>query len=199
MNRTFLYLFLLTLSISWASCIPSPYYQKTYDIANNKWDYKNNFLFEINITDTSHYYNSFLIIRHTNNYPFSNLWLSVWVKGPKDSLFKKVQLDFPLATPQGQWLGHGMGTLYEQRRMIVLNHKETPITDELTAVSVESVDDLFRQKGVYQIRIGQNMRQNIIPDILNIGLRVEKSNLRVPTQKGIDTPKIDSINLNPIS
>ena len=83
-----------------------------------------------------------------------------------------------MASPQGEWLGLNMGELYEQRRLIVLNHNEIPITNELYALSTSSIPNLFRKKGSYEIKIYQNMRQDILPDILSIGMRIEKSTLR---------------------
>ncbi len=62
--------------------------------------------------------------------------------------------------------------------MIVLNHQEIPITDELIAISAESINNIFRKKGRYEIRLEQNMRENSLSDILHVGLRVEKSSQR---------------------
>ncbi len=174
-----LYLSSLLFAIClYSSCAPSPYYQNNQNIAQNKWDYKKPLTFSINIDDTSIFYNTQFIIRHTVNYPFSNLWLNIQVKGPGDKEYQTTQVDFPMASPQGEWLGLNMGELYEQRRLIVLNHNEIPITNELYALSTSSIPNLFRKKGSYEIKIYQNMRQDILPDILSIGMRIEKSTLR---------------------
>lgn len=181
---------LLLMCIVFGGCVTSPYYQDTKDIPAGKWNSKKTLNFAVNITDTNRYYNCYLIVRHTNNYAFSNLWLNVYIKGPSDSNFRKLAVDFGLATPQGQWLGKGMGEIYEQRRRLVLNHpdyKKMPLSNdktyELIAASGESADNLFHQKGLYQIKIEQNMRENILSDILNIGIRIEKYEPRVSQKK----------------
>lgn len=172
-------LFAFALMITFFSgCVSSPYYQKSYAIPGNKWthDFKPDFV--IDIEDTSIHYNTSFIIRHTNNYAYSNIWLTVSVKASGDSVLSKTRIEIPLATPQGKWLGAGMGEIYEQRRMIVLDHHAIPVTDELISISEVSINNLFRQKGRYEIHLEQNMRDQALHDILHIGLRIEKSSAR---------------------
>lgn len=172
-----LFAFSIVFSL-FTSCVSSPYYQKSESIPNNKWaiDFKPGFV--IDIEDTGIYYNTDFIIRHTNNYRYANIWLNVLVKGPGQKSFTKTRIEIPLATAQGQWLGQGMGEIFEQRRMIVLNHDEMPITDNLISVSEESFKQLFRKKGRYEIRLEQNMREKALSDVLHVGLRIEKSSKR---------------------
>lgn len=175
MRIIFAFALMVTL---FSGCVSSPYYQKSFSIPGNKWshDFKPSFVLEIE--DTTIHYNLSFIIRHTNNYAYSNIWLNVLVKKPGDAVFIKTRVEIPLANPQGKWLGVGMGEIYEQRRMIVPDHKAIPITDELISISEESINDLFSRKGRYEIRVEQNMREQILPDILHIGLRIEKSAAR---------------------
>lgn len=176
MNKIFFAFSVMLVLLS--GCVKSPYYQETFSIPNNSWSIKYSPSFAVEIEDTNHYYNTYLVLRHTNNYNYANIWLNILVKAPGDSVFTKTGIEIPLATPQGQWLGVGMGEIYEQRRMIVLNHQEIPITDELIALSAESINNIFRKKGRYEIRLEQNMRENSLSDILHVGLRIEKSTER---------------------
>lgn len=173
----------LLLLMLLSGCVSSPYYQKSYNIPNNKWaqDFKPNFV--VDIEDTSVHYNIYLIIRHTNLYAYSNIWLWVSVKQPGATTFTRTRIEIPLANLQGRWLGEGTGELYEQRRMIVLNHNEIPLTDALVSLSEQSIDHLFGKKGRYEIRLEQNMREQSLADVLHIGLRIEKS-----SKKKADTP-----------
>jgi len=183
MNRITLLLASIILTLS--SCVNSPYYQKSFDIPKNQWTpaFKPNFV--INIEDTNVYYNMHFIIRHTNLYAYANIWLWVYVKQPGETGFTKTRIEIPLANPQGRWMGQGMGELFEQRRMIVLNQNEIPITDDLISIAEQSVSNLFHKKGRYEIRFEQNMREQALADILQIGLRVEKSSIR----KNANVPK----------
>lgn len=176
MNKIFFAFSVLLVLLG--GCVKSPYYQQSFSIPNNSWNIKYSPSFSLEIDDTSKYYNTYLVLRHTNNYAYANIWLNVLIKAPGDSVFTKTSIEIPLATPQGKWLGVGMGEIFEQRRMLILNHQEIPITDDLIAISTESIDKIFRKKGRYEIRFEQNMRENSLAEILNVGLRIEKSSER---------------------
>lgn len=169
--------FLFTVLLTEA-CVESPYYQKSFDLSQNKWQHSFTPSFKLEVTDTNIYYNIHFLIRHTNNYAYSNIWLNAFVKAPGDTAFHKTRIEIPLAEPQGKWLGLHMGELYEQRRMLVLDHNAIPVTDDLIAISETSIENLFKKKGIYEFKIQQNMREDVLSDILHIGLRIEKSSNR---------------------
>ena len=158
MSQRLVSFFLVCSAIFLPGCMPSPYYQKDFTIPRNEWStqYKPTFKFEI--TDTASVYNLYFIIRHTEAYPFSNIWIRVHTKQPGDSVFEKSRLEIPLADAAGKWLGRGMGEIWEHR--LRLTH--------------EGDTAILRKAGRYTIRLEQNMRINPLPEILQVGLRVEK-------------------------
>ncbi len=81
----------------------------------------------------------------------------MYIKSPGDSIIKKERVNVVLASPTGKWLGRGFGTIYEERVVLALG---------------DSVK--FNRKGTYEIALEQNMRVNPLPEILHVGLRVEK-------------------------
>ena len=166
-----------------SGCTTAPYYQKSYSMPGNQWNMAYKPSFVIDIEDTNMLYNVSFIIRHTNNFPYSNIWMNVLVKAPGEATFKKTRIEIPLATPQGTWLGVGMGEIYEQRRVMMLDHKDAQrVADSfdrhIMSVSEQSINDLFSKKGRYEIRLEQNMREQSLPDILHIGLRIEKGSAK---------------------
>ena len=142
-----------------AGCLPSPYYQKQHALPNNEWHYKNKLPFKFEVTDTNTLYNMYFLIRHTEAYPYSNIWVWIYTKGPGDSTFARTRIEIPLAEPSGKWLGRGMGEIWEQRM---------PITHE-------GDKSILRKKGTWEIKLEQNMRVNPLPEVLQVGLRVEKN------------------------
>lgn len=100
----------------------------------------------------------YFIIRHTEAYPYSNIWLWVSLKQPGDTSFQRMRIEVPLATPSGQWAGRGMGELWEQRMSIRTDAQK-----------------LFTRKGDYEIYMEQDMRTEKLPEVLNVGLRIEKA------------------------
>ena len=143
------------------ACLPSPYYQKQESLPQNVWPYNFKPKFTIDITDTIANYKAYFLIQHTQAYPYNNLWLWVYIKTPGDSTIKKARINVPLAEATGKWLGRGMGEIWEQRMPIDLG---------------DSIK--FNRAGTYEISLEQNMRINPLPEILHVGLRLEKAGIR---------------------
>jgi len=87
------------------------------------------------------------------------MWL--YVKTSGDSIPQKARINITLAEQNGKWLGRGMGEIFEQRMPVSLG---------------DSIN--FSRKGTYKITLEQNMRINPLPDVLNVGFRLEKGNMR---------------------
>lgn len=146
--------------VFFASCglTPSPQFQKVYNLPKASWETKFNPEFIINIDDTAAAYQIFLLIRHTDAYPFSNIWIGMDSQSPGDSSWAHARVEVPLAAPSGQWLGRGAGELWEQR--VPINSPDQPA--------------FFPKTGTYKIRLKHEMRRNPLPEILTVGLRLEK-------------------------
>ncbi|NCX96753.1 MAG: gliding motility lipoprotein GldH [Chitinophagia bacterium] len=152
------YYFILLIVGCWlAGCLPSPHYQRQEAVPLNEWRYDFKPVYKFEITDTAAHYRPFFIVQHTEAYPFSNLWMWWYIKTPGDTIIKKERVEVKLAAPTGKWLGRGLGGLYEERVPIDLG---------------DSIS--FKHKGIYEIAIEQNMRINPLPEILHVGVRVEK-------------------------
>lgn len=152
---------LFSLVMGFTGCLPSPQYQKEHSIPKNAWQYNFRPSFKFDITDTNARYNLFFLVRHTEAYPYSNIWVWIYTKAPGDSVFQKSRIEIPLAEPGGKWMGRGMGAIWEQRM---------PISNDGDTV-------MLRKKGTWEIRLEQNMRVNPLPEVLQVGLRIEKQPL----------------------
>lgn len=140
-------------------CIKSPFYQREEAVPASAWSYNFKPVFKINVTDTTAAYRTYFIFRHTEAYPFSNIWMWVYTRQPHDTAFQRSRINIQLTEPSGKWLGRGMGEIYEQ-------YLPVSITDSSGA--------LFKKKGEYEIKFEQNMRISPLPQVLHVGLRVEK-------------------------
>jgi gliding motility-associated lipoprotein GldH len=160
MSKKIILSFLIVCTIAIAGCVPSPYYQKEHLIQGNEWHSKFAPTFKFEITDTTSLYNMYFLIRHTDVYPYSNIWVWVYTKQPGDSSFQKTRIEIPLAETSGKWLGRGMGSIWEHRM---------PITHEGDSA-------ILNKRGKWEIRLEQNMRINPLPEVLQVGLRIEKIN-----------------------
>jgi gliding motility-associated lipoprotein GldH len=155
--RSPLFALLVLVLCTCAGCLPAPYFQKQEAIPQYAWAYAFKPSFTFDITDTISGYQPYFLIRHSQSYPYSNVWLWVYVKSPADSLPRKERVNLVLAEPSGKWLGRGMGEIYEQR------------------IRIDFSDSVkFNRKGTYQVSMEQNMRINPLPDIMNVGFSLVK-------------------------
>jgi gliding motility-associated lipoprotein GldH len=149
-----------------SGCLQSPYYQQQTSIPQNAWNYRYMPSFEFEVTDTTCLYDVYFIVRHTNAYPFSNIWMNIHTQQPGDTTFSRQRVNVLLAANSGvnsgQWLGRGMGEIYEHKMRI----------------THEGDSAILNRKGRYVFRFEQNMRINPLPEILQVGLRVEKGKPR---------------------
>jgi len=138
-----------------ASCKDSSVYDRSKSVPDNNWSYKDKKDNYIEITDTKSAYNLFFNVRITNNYKYSNLFVLLHIFSPKTSDVRTNRLEFKLASPDGQWLGAGSGTVYSYRIPFAQNVK-------------------FDKPGVYNFQLEQNMREQPLSDVVDAGLRIEK-------------------------
>lgn len=123
-----------------------------YDL---NWSYVNKIKIDFKIDDAAATYNLFLNLRVTSNYRYSNIFILIHQTGP-DKKNKTVRFEFKLANPDGEWLGQGTGNLYNYQVPFEAGYK-------------------FPVNGTYQIELEQNMRDNPLHEVSDVGLRVEKA------------------------
>lgn len=143
-----------------AGCLAAPYYQKEEAIPRNAWAYNYKPTFNFEITDTTVGYQPYFLIQHTQAYPYSNLWIWVYINTPQDTITRKARINITLAEPSGKWLGRGMGEIWEQRMRMDFG---------------DTIN--FNRKGAYKISMEQDMRINPLPEILHVGFRLEKTGI----------------------
>lgn len=152
------FLFIILSSLLFISCIKTGVFEKTTPIPDQKWFYNNKPSFTFTISDTTAAYNVYIVLRHTDAYSYNNLWLTVGLQTPADTMqFKNVNLI--LGSDLKGWEGAGMDDIFEVRKNI--SSGPTP----------------FKKPGNYTFNVSQIMRENPLQHILNVGIRVEKVNL----------------------
>ena len=151
MKRLFLMFVLYTFYL--ASCRTVDLYEKDIAIPGHKWksDFKPSFIFDIK--DSTRPYQFFLVMRHTEKYNYTNIYVNLYVQPPGKDSAQKIQQDLQLANNDG-WLGTGMDDIYEHR--IQLGAPQTLKT------------------GTYTFTVEQIMREDPLEHVLDVGLRIEK-------------------------
>ncbi|MCY0969148.1 gliding motility lipoprotein GldH [Chryseobacterium wangxinyae] len=126
----------------------------TMNPINNKWSKKTAQKFKLEITDPENLKNIIFVVRNNNEYPYSNIRFIVNFKNPKSKIAVVDTLNYILAKPNGEWLGTGFGETKETLFQYRTNYK-------------------FPEKGIYEINIQQAMRNDNLPGIEDLGIKVE--------------------------
>ncbi len=127
-----------------------------YDVINNQnWTYSNKIIKSFLINDVSKPYNIYINFRHTADYKYANVWLRLHEIQPDKKKITE-RKEFQLALADGEWLGKGSGNLYNYQLIYKENYR-------------------FPKTGKYSIVIEQNMRDNPLRHISDVGLLVEES------------------------
>ena len=153
-SSTFLGL-MVCLVFSIPSCRQIDVYEKNTPIPDLKWSSAFVASGSFEIKDTVAAYNLYIVLRHTDEYNYNNIWLNVGLQAPGDSLFYQ-KIDLSLGNDATGWEGTGMNDIWEVRKPLALNKR-------------------FKKNGEYQFNIFHIMRDNPLPHIMSAGLRVEKA------------------------
>lgn len=148
-------LLLIIVSLWLTACATIDVFEKNTPIPSNKWQYSMQPVFDFTISDTSSFYNIYIVLRHTDAYRYNNIWVNIGSKFPGDTLQYR-RLDISLGTDASGWEGSGMGDIWEVRKSVT----KGPVK--------------FNKMGNYSFSVAQIMRENPLPEIMSIGIRVEK-------------------------
>ena len=144
---------LLITTLLLCSCKQVELYERLTNIPGAQWQRSFVPTYKFDITDTTRYYSVFVVLRHSNSYPYRNIWLNVGIRNPQDSM-RTQAFDLPLAASD-KWLGVGMDDIFERRVLLL----PRPVK--------------FNKTGSIEFTLQQQMRIDPLPHILQAGIRVE--------------------------
>jgi len=137
-----------------SACSNNDVFTQFKTLPEEGWHKDSLVVFEVPIVDVSYNYNVYVNIRHNGSYPYQNFWFST-TKITPEAIVIDDMIECYLADNRGKWLGTGIGAAFE-----------------MSVLCEENVQ--FSELGVYQYRITQRMREDILRGIQDIGLQVEK-------------------------
>lgn len=107
------------------------------------------------LVDTSLYDNDSIVtgelcvaLRHSSDYPYSNLWLEVTYHSDRHMMVRDT-LDITLADVFGRWLGRGFGASYQQSVLV----SPSAVVDITRPVAVRHIMRVDTLRGVDQIGV----------------------------------------------
>jgi gliding motility-associated lipoprotein GldH len=136
------------------ACNNSRVYERYSAIPNESWHKDSCAVFDVYISDTATLNNLYINLRHTSSYPFCNIYLFVQATAPS-GVFTRDTVEYLLADHYGRWYGKGFSRIIDNRlafRKFVR----------------------FPHSGVYRFEVCHGMRMNVLPYVIDVGLRIEK-------------------------
>lgn len=140
--------------VIFSSCDPGRLYEENKNIEGKAWYYKNLIPFDMQVKDTTGFYNVYVNVRVDANYKYSNIFMWVHVLNPQRNADKR-RIEIKLADERGKWLGSGLGDLYDY---------QFPVLQKIK----------FPQSGFYRFELEQNMRDDTLMHVRAVGVRVEE-------------------------
>ena len=136
------------------SCTTVDLYEKSVTIPKHEWHNSFRPSFDFKISDTTSRYQVYLILRHSEKYRYTNIYVNLFIQPPGQDSAIEIRRDLTLATNAEGWLATGMDDIYEHR--------------------IKLGDPQTLKAGNYKFTLEQIMRENPLQHVLNAGIRVEK-------------------------
>lgn len=156
MKKTHLLSAVFALLLLLAGCDSARVFEENREMENSSWNMNQKLNFEFDIPDTQTPYNLYFNLRHTDDYPFANIYVFFHTTVPGGEVSTDT-VEFQLANPQtGAWLGKGQGELHDCQMRFRTGMK-------------------FTKAGHYKLEIEQAMRSEQLDGIKDAGFRIERA------------------------
>lgn len=137
------------------SCDKARVFDQNHDLPSKSWYIDSVQTFTIPIQDASIPYHVFINVRNSSSYPYYNLFLRYSLTDSLQKELKTQQLELLLMDPKtGKPEGKGLGDIYAHQFGLLNNFR-------------------FPKAGTYTVKLKQYMRQDPLPEIYSVGVRVE--------------------------
>ena len=135
------------------SCTSPAFFREQIAIPEQVWSNDFHPEFNVEIPSGTSSYTVKLILRHNATYKYRNFF--VWIKEiDPQGKSKTFQVEIPLNSRDGRWLGSGSGSIYV---------REVTLFDKRQ----------YTKKGEYQYILSQNMQEKHIQGLTDIGIEIQ--------------------------
>ena len=141
---------LIAVAVAMTSCRSDIVYSRFYTIPSGEWHADSVVRFDYRIDDAAADYRVLIYVRHTERYPYQNMWLFVG-----DSL-RRDTIEFYLADDRGQWLGDTHHGFIEMPVLLDQNRR-------------------YASAGAYYIEVQHAMRDTLLRGITDVGVEIVKN------------------------
>jgi len=152
--KSFLYFIALTGILMIQSCVDDVSYEEVKELEGSVWPQDDTLVYSFSIDDTAHYYSVYLTMRIDNDYPYSNIYAGVNMRGPGGQDISELK-GFEMADKEGKWKGKSYGGLIGF---------EFPLYEQMQ----------FHEGGTYKIHVLQYMRTENLAGVHDAGIKILK-------------------------
>lgn len=148
---------LLTIvaAFSFFSCDSKRVFEANVDLPKRDWHIDSIPAFRFRVEDASKPYNLLINLRNSEAYPYYNLYLRYYLLDSTQREIKSQQVELILMDPKtGKPTGDGLGDIYSHKYQLLGNF-------------------VFPKQGEYVVKLKQYMRQDPLPEINSVGIRLE--------------------------
>jgi gliding motility-associated lipoprotein GldH len=139
-----------------SACDTDRVFEENKEIEEYKWFVDAPQSFQVLIDDTATAYNFYINVRNAGYYRYRNVFMFINTHFPAGQI-QRDTLECILASPDGEWLGDGLGDIYDNRILFKKGVR-------------------FPVGGEYKFELIQAMRVDPIDGIMDVGIRIEKAN-----------------------
>lgn len=143
-------LFLAALSLVLTACRQDIVFSQFVSIPSGEWHVDSVTQFNYQIPDKKVGYQVLVYVRHTERYPYQNMWLFL------DNGTQRDTIEFYLADDRGQWLGDKHHGFIEMPVLIEQNYH-------------------FPDTGRYYMAIQHGMRDSLLRGVTDIGVEIKRN------------------------
>jgi len=139
-----------------SACDTNRVYEYNKDFSDRTWKIKDTAVFDFPIKNTGAKYNLYYNVRNTIDYPYARLFIHYSLTDSSgNELFRKLVNNDLFDQKTGQPNGNsGLGDIYDHQFLLLK-------------------DVEFTHQGKYFLKLEQYMRQDTLPGIIAVGVRVE--------------------------
>jgi gliding motility-associated lipoprotein GldH len=149
------------LLLTLISCDKTRVFEENHGFDSKNWYVDSAQTYHFSISDISKPYNVLINLRNSDSYPYYNLFLRYYLSDSLGKELKSQQLELLLMDAKtGKPQGKGLGDIYTHQFDLLKNYT-------------------FQKPGSYQIKLKQYMRQDPLPEINSVGIRVEEVSTEV--------------------
>ena len=155
MHKTIPWLFLVVILMY--ACNSNRIYERNVKFSDRIWNKDSAAVFKFEITDINTDYTFYFNLRNTILYPYQNIYLTYSMEDTLGNVYDSDLTNINLFDSKtGRPYGNGMGDIFDHQYMVIEDYQ-------------------FNNPGTYLFRIKQYMRMDSLPEIMSVGLRIERS------------------------